>query len=75
MSYEFSRIPTTSPTIYTMGEASPPAAVVACTWPDMGYVLDTTVDHTKLISMSVIVDDTPLIVSGGGPVFGGMIVR
>lgn len=52
---------TTLGTIYTMGEASPPADVQSCTWPGAGYIDNTTIDATKIMNLALIVDDNPAI--------------
>jgi hypothetical protein len=61
---------------YGMG-TSPPTDVQGCAFPGAGYVDDTTTEATEIPPIVLIVDNNPAIAgsSGGGPVFGGMVVR
>ena len=58
--------------VYNMGEASPPADVVACRPAGLlGYVKGSTpgsysFDNTKMLAMSLVFDDFPAIAGGSG---------
>ena len=65
-------------TIAFMGEASPPADVIACRIGG-GHVDGTTpgsyaLDTTKFFLVTVLIDDNPAIAGGGGSVAGGLSV-
>jgi hypothetical protein len=52
--------------VISMGEASPPADVQACTWPGAGYVDNTTIDNLSIMGLCVLIDDNPAISGSSG---------